>query len=388
MSYTPALRRPWRMKRSRQLGSARWISRSPQHAASYLIKCLAELRFSVDPKLAGRCPMTTHFLHRRREFIALLCGVVASPKSVLAEPRRKRAVIAWLGTGSESDISHFIRTFLKGMEELGYAEGRDFEIAFRFAYGDYDRLPGLAAELVQLDPDIFLASATLQAVVVKKITTTIPIVVAALADPVALGLIASEARPGGNLTGISPYVKGLPAKNLELAREIIPGATRIGLVDDVSDPKATPQRREIETAGQALELKILAVEVRTADDIGPAYETLASEHVEVVIVEQSNMLFNARNEIAEAASMHGLPSIYGYREHVEAGGLVSYGVNLVWCFHRTAHYVDKILKGARPADLPVEFPTKLELVINLKTAKALGLKIPPALLIRADEVIE
>src|SRR5262249_6465254 len=147
--------------------------------------------------------------------------------------------------------------FLKGMGELGYAEGRDFEIAFRFAYGDYDRLPGLAAELVQLRPDIFLAAATVQAVVLKKITTTIPIVVAALADPVALGLIASEANPGGNLTGISPYVKGLPAKQVELARETIPGATRIGLLDDVTDPKATPQRREIETAGQALELKIL-----------------------------------------------------------------------------------------------------------------------------------
>jgi putative ABC transport system substrate-binding protein len=325
---------------------------------------------------------------KRREFIAFLCGAVAAPQSVLAEAKSKRPVIAWLVTASQSASSYIVRPFLEGMRELGYTEGRDFEMVFRFADGHNDRLPRLAAELMQLNPDIFFAGATAQAVVLKKITTTIPIVVAALADPVALGLIASEAHPGGNLTGISPYVKGLPAKLLELAREIIPGATRIGLVDDVTDPKATPQRREIETAGQALELKILTVEVRTADDIGPAYEALASDHVEVVIVEQSNVLFNARKQIAEAAMAKKLPSVYGYHEHVQAGGLVSYGIDLPWCFHRAAYYVDKILKGAKPANLPVEFPTKIELVVNLKTAKALGLTVPPSLLARADEVIE
>ena len=261
-------------------------------------------------------------------------------------------------------------------------------MVFRFADDHNERLPRLAAELVQLNPDIFFAGATAQAVVVKKLTSTIPIVVAALADPVDLGLVESEARPGGNLTGISPYVKGQPSKQLALARAVVPDATRIGLVDDVSDAKAAPERQEIETASRALELTILPAEVRTPDDIGPAYEVLASEHVEIVIVEQSNMLFNQRKQLAEAAMRKKLPSVYGYAEHVHAGGLISYGIDLPWCFHRAAYYVDKILKGTRPADLPVEFPTKLELVINLKTAKALGLTMSPSLLARADEVVE
>src|SRR5262249_27169073 len=289
-----------------------------------------------------------------------LCGAVASPKSMLAEAKSKRPVIAWLATASQSDTRYYSRPFLEGMRELGFTEGRDFDMVYRFADGHNDRLPTLAAALVQLNPDIFFAGATAQAVVLKKITNTIPIVVAALADPVGLGLVASEAHPGGNLTGISPYVRGLPAKLLELAREIIPGATRIGLVDDVTDPKGPPQRREIETAGQALELRMLTVEVRAANDIGPAFDALVGEHVEVVIVEQSNVLLNARKQIAEAAMAKRLPSVYGYHAHVQAGGLISYGIDLPWCFHRAAYYVDKILKGAKPADLPVEFPTKVE----------------------------
>jgi putative ABC transport system substrate-binding protein len=190
------------------------------------------------------------------------------------------------------------------------------------------------------------------------------------------------------VTGITPYVKGLPAKQLELAREVVPRATRIGLLDDVTDPKAHPQRREIEAAGQAMEIKIVPAEVRTSADIGSAYEALSASGVEVVVVEQSNMLLNARSQIAEAATARMLPTVYGYREHVEAGGLISYGVNLGWCFHRAASYVDKILKGARPSELPVEFPTNLQLLISLKKAKALKLDISRTLLDRADEVIE
>jgi putative ABC transport system substrate-binding protein len=325
---------------------------------------------------------------KRREFIALVCIAMALPKSGLAEAKRKRPLIASLATASQTAATHVIQPFFEGMRDLGYIEGRDFDMAYRYADDHNERLPRLAAELVQLNPDIFFAWATAQAVVVKKLTTTIPIVVAALADPVGLGLVASEAHPGGNLTGISPYVKGEPAKQIELAREVVPGAIRIGLVDDVTDPKAAPQRREIEAAGQALELKILPAEVRTPDDIGPAYEALASEHVEIVIVEQSNMLFNQRKQLADVAMRKKLPSVYGYHEHVQAGGLISYGIDLPWCFHRVAYYVDTILKGAKPADLPVEFPTKLKLVINLNTARALGLTVPPSLLARADEVIE
>jgi putative ABC transport system substrate-binding protein len=271
------------------------------------------------------------------------------------------------------------------MREFGYAEGRDFDMALRCIGSQPDRL---AAELVQLNPDVIVAPATVHAVAARKATTTIPIVVPVLADAVELGLVASEARPGGNLTGVAPYVKGLPAKQLELAREIVPNASRIGLLDDVTDPKARPQRREIEAAGLALKVKMVAAEVRTPNDIGPAYEAFTGEHIEVVIVEQSTMLLAARKRIAELAAAKRLPSVYGYREHVSAGGLISYGVILSWCFHRAAYYVGRILKGTKPADLPVEFPTKLELVINLKTARALGLDVPPMLLVRADEVIE
>lgn len=324
---------------------------------------------------------------KRRDFVACLCGALASPKGLLAA-NRKRPVIAYLSTASESGTAYYARPFLEGMRELGYTEGQDFEIAYRFADGHNDRLPGLAAELIQLNPDIIFAPATAQAIALKKITATIPIVVAALAEPVTLGLIASDAHPGGNLTGISPYVTGMPTKLFELAREIAPGATRIGLVDDVTDPKAKLQRPEIEAAGKAENLKILTVEVRTPDDIDPAFEALASEHVEVAIVEQSSMLINARGQIAEVAMAKKLPSVYGYREHVQAGGFASYGIDLLWCFHRAAYYVDKILKGAKPADLPVEFPTKILLFINMKTANALGLAVPPSLLFRADEVIE
>jgi putative tryptophan/tyrosine transport system substrate-binding protein len=185
-----------------------------------------------------------------------------------------------------------------------------------------------------------------------------------------------------------PYVKGLPTKQLELARELIHGATRIGLLDDVTDPKARPQGREIKAAGQNLEINIVPAEVRTAADIGQAYETFSTGAAEVVVVEQSNMLINARQVIAEAAAAKKLPTVYGYHEHVEAGGLISYGINLNSCWDRAAYYIDKILKGAKPADLPVEFPNTLELWINERTAKALGLKIPPTLLVRADKIIE
>ena len=285
-------------------------------------------------------------------------------------------------------VAKYIDRFLAGMRELGYVEGRDFDMTYAMADFHADRLPQVTAQLVKLAPDVILAGGTLEAVAARNATATIPIVVGALADPVALGFATSEARPTGNVTGITPYVKGLPAKQLELAREVVPGATRIGLIDDVTDPKAHPQQQEIEAAGRTLDIEIVPAEVRTAADIDAAYQALASAGVQAVVVEQSNMLLFARQPIAEAAATKRLPTVYGYREHVEAGGLISYGINLDWCQHRAAYYVDKILKGVKPSDLPIEFPTHLELVINLKTAKALGLQISPMLLARADEVVE
>jgi putative ABC transport system substrate-binding protein len=325
---------------------------------------------------------------RRREFVGLIGAIATWPQAALAQTARRRPLVGWLWFTQSDLAAKYLRSLLDGMRELGYTEGRDFEMVYRSAETYVERLPKAASELVDLNPDIIVAPATIQAVAVKKATDTIPIVVPVLADPVALGFVTSDARPGGNVTGIAPYVKGLPAKQLELAREVVRGATRIGLVDDVTDPKAQPQRREIEIAGQALEIKIVPAEVRRAADIPSAYDSLAAHGVKVVIVEQSNMLVVARKEIAAAAAAKKLPTVYGYREHVEAGGLISYGINLDWCFHRAASYVDKILKGTKPGDLPIEFPTRVEMSINMKTAKALGLDMPATLLARADEVIE
>jgi putative tryptophan/tyrosine transport system substrate-binding protein len=205
---------------------------------------------------------------------------------------------------------------------------------------------------------------------------------------VHLGLIASESHPGGNVTGIAPYVAGLPAKQMELAREVVPSAAKIGVLTNLSDAKAPAQWEELAAAGQELGLNVVGAEARTPDDLDAAFQSMTRQRVDVVIVLQTSMLVSERRRIAALAATARLPAIYGYREHVDDGGLVSYGVDLRACFRRGAYYVDKILNGAMPSDLPVEFPTKVELVINLKTAKALGLDVPPSLLARADEVIE
>lgn len=203
-----------------------------------------------------------------------------------------------------------------------------------------------------------------------------------------LGLIASEARPGGNVTDIEPYVAGLPAKQMEIAREIAPRARRIGLFTNLHDPKAPPQRKELVEAAKALELTVAEADVNDPTEIERAMETLASSQVDVVIVLQTGLLLSVGRQIAEFAAAKRLPTVYGYREHVLDGGLISYGVDLRWCCRRAAYFVDKILQGTAPGELPVEFPTKMMLSINLKTAKALGTTVPPALLGVADELIE
>jgi len=326
---------------------------------------------------------------RRRDFVTLLGSAVATwPLAARAQTSTKRPLIAWLSLGERTSSWVFVEAFLQGMREHGYVEERDFDIVYRFAGGYIERLPSLAEELVRLNPDVILAPASGPAVAAKKATATIPIVTPALADAVHLGLIASESRPGGNVTGITPYVAGLPAKQMELAREVVPSAARIGVLANLSDPKAPPQWQELEAAGRELGVNVVAEDVPTPDDLDGAFQALARQRADVLIVLQTSMLVSERRKIAALAATTRLPAIYGYREHVDDGGLVSYGVDLRACFRRGAYYVHKILKGVPPRDLPVEFPTKLELVINLKTAKALGLTLPPTLLARADEVIE
>jgi ABC-type uncharacterized transport system substrate-binding protein len=326
---------------------------------------------------------------KRREFISLLGGAAAAwPLAARAQISKKRPLIAWLSLGERTSSWVFVEAFLQGMREHDYVEERQFDIVYRFADGYIERLPSLAEELVHLNPDVILAPASGPAVAAKKATATIPIVTPALADAVHLGLIASESRPGGNVTGITPYVAGLPAKQMELAREVVPSAAKIGVLANLSDPKAPPQWQELEAAGRELGVNVIAEDVSTPDDLDGAFQALARQRVDVLIVLQTSMLVSERRKIAALAAATRLPAIYGYREHVDDGGLVSYGVDLRACFGRGAYYVHKILKGVPPRDLPVEFPTKLELVINLKTARALGLDVPPTLLARADEVIE
>jgi ABC-type uncharacterized transport system substrate-binding protein len=328
---------------------------------------------------------------RRREFIILVGGAAAAVCSLArAQTRRERPLIATIASGTPTQRKGlpFHASFLNGLRELGYIEGRDFDIVVRLAASS-EEMPKAAKELIQLNPDVIFAAASVNALATKRATSTIPIVVAALGNPAALGLSESDFRsPSGNLTGVMPYVRGLPAKQLEIAREIVPGAQKIGIVHDTSDIKATGQWDEINAAAANFEIKIVMADARRSEDVEPAFRNFKAERVDVVIVLQANFLVLDRANIAAAAAATRLPTVCGYRELVEAGALISYGVDLVDCFHRAATYVYKILKGTPVAHLPIEFPTKLELVINLKTAKVLGIAVPPSLLARANEVIE
>ena len=328
----------------------------------------------------------------RRKFLATLLGGAAAAWSSVAaaETARKHPVIGTFrqGTPGQNEGLRFRKSFFDGLQELGYMEGRDFDVVIRHA-GSTSELPKASEQLVELKPDVIFAAASATALAAKQATSTIPIVVGALGNPVALGLAETDLRrPGGNLTGIMPYVQGLPAKQLELAREIVPSARKIAIVTDTSDIKATPQWDEINAAASKFEITIVGADARGPENIDPAFRKFKAEGVDVVIVLQANFLILDRTQIAIAAAATRLPTVFGYREHVETGGLISYGVNLDYCFHRVATYVYKILKGTPVADLPIEFPTKLELVINLRTAKTLGLDVPPTLLALADEVIE
>jgi len=325
---------------------------------------------------------------KRREFLALVGGAAVWPAVGRAQTPPKRSLVGWLSGGTQASSSRFAAYFVQGMQELGYVEGGNFDMPYRYSEGYQDRLPALAEDIIRLMPDVILASAVISAVAARNATSTIPIVCPALADAVHLGLIASIARPGGNVTGIEPYVAGLPAKQMELAREIVPGANKVGLLTDLNDPKAPPQMQELEAAGRSLEVETVVAGASRPDRIEDALQVLASQRVDVVIVMQSTMLISERLQIAKAALARRLPTVYGYREHVEAGGLVSYGVDLRWCFRRGAYFVDKILRGVPPGDLPIEFPTKMVLSVNLKTAQALGIALSSILLARIDEFIE
>ena len=337
---------------------------------------------------------------RRREFIRdfSLCGAATAAsllpwRNSMAQSESKPAVIAWLGTPPKGKslppflFETTINNFKRGLSDAGYVHGRNIEV-IRQAEVFPDRIASIDETIAKLTPRILLATATLQAVAARKATATIPIVCPALADAVRLGLIASEAHPGGNVTGIEPYIAGLPKKQIELAREIAPGSRRIGLLTNLADPKGPPQIDDLKAACRALGLAVTEANVSTPDEIPSALGLLAREQVDVVVVLQTTLLLFSSEPIAAIAREKRLPTVFGYREHVAMGGLVSYGVDLRWCYWRAAHFVDKILKGTRPGDIPVEFPTGFWLAANLGTAKLLGMQLPATLLTRADEVIE
>ena len=320
---------------------------------------------------------------KRREFFTLLSG--AAMWSIEARAEVSRPLIAVL-TAITKDRNSPLDAFVQGLKELSYVESLNVDIVYRFAEGHLDRLPVLAAELVALKPAVIVAVVTPAAVATKALTKSIPIVCPLLANAVNLGLIASESRPAGNVTGISFRTEGLTGKQVELALQMIPHVVKIGYLVNVASGVII-DRQELETTCQRLGIKTVPAEVRSPDDLDAAFRAMANDHVQAVIVLVDGMLFSERSRIAALAATARLPAIYGFRDHVDAGGLASYGVNLSENFHRAATYVNKILKGAKPGDLPVEFPTKLELIVNNKAAKALGLHIPSSVLVRADELI-
>jgi putative ABC transport system substrate-binding protein len=327
-------------------------------------------------------------LVKRRDFIAVLGGAAAWPLAGRAQQGGKVWRIGWIAGSSPAAASGLRRAFLHGMHELGYVEGRDFVIEARFADGEYERFPAFAAELVRLNVDVILIAASAGIRTVQRATSTIPIVLVYSTDPVGNGFVASLARPGGNITGLSSSSDDTSPKQLELVATVVPNASRIGLLGNPSSPVYDDVRKGILNAAQRAGLSLIPVEARDPQEIETAFAQLDKQRVQAFVAAGDALFFRQRRQIAELALKTRLPSIFSQREYAEAGGLMSYGENLSEFFRRAASFVDKIFKGAKPADLPMEQPTRFNLVINRKTADALGVTIPPQLYIFADEVIE
>ena len=325
---------------------------------------------------------------KRREFITLLGGAaVAWPVAGRAQ-QPAMPVIGFLGGASPDAFADRLRAFRSGLKGTGFVEGENVAIVYRWAENQIDRLPALAAELVRRQVALLVATGEPSALAAKASTTTIPVVIAVGEDPVGLGLVASLARPSGNITGVNFLIGELGAKQLGLVRELIPGATRMAVLVNPASPIVVQFTRDVGEAARAMGLQIQVVNAGTSGEITAAFATLVSNRVEALLVSSDLLFFTRRLQLATLATRHAIPAIYIVREYVEAGGLMSYGTSLTDAFRQVGFYAGRILKGARPADLPVVQSTKFELVINLVTAGALGLIVPPALLARADEVIE
>ena len=323
----------------------------------------------------------------RRAFLGTL-GLLAAPLTAGAQPAERVPRIGILWPYSQSIASPFADAFRQGLGGLGYVEGRTVALEERWAEGRADRLPALAAELVRLNVDILVTASTAAARAAQQTTRTIPIVMTVVSDPLESGLVASLARPGGNVTGLSLLHPELSRKRLELLKQVIPKVARVAVLWNSSDPILPPLLRETEAAARTLGVQLQVVDVRDSTELDSAFSAMTRERAGGLVVMPHAMFQDQRGRIVALAAKRRLPSMHAQRAAVEAGGLMSYGPTIMAIWRRAATFVDKILKGAKPADLPVEQPTQFELVINLKTAKALGLTIPPSVLARADQVIE
>jgi putative ABC transport system substrate-binding protein len=323
---------------------------------------------------------------RRREFILLIAGATAGwLRAASAQQAGKVFTVGFLNAGANIPE---ITGLGEALRELGWIEGKNIIWERRYAEDRLDRLPELAAELVRLKVDLIMAPGTLAPLAAKRATATIPIVMTAAGDPVGSGLVSSLARPGGNVTGISLMVPELGGKRLELLKDLLPRIARVAVLWDAANPYPAAVFRETERAAQTLGIEVQSLEVRGPDDLASAFEAAKRQLPDALIIVEDPLTMDFRKTVVDFAATYRLPAIYGLRLFVNAGGLMAYGASLSDLQRRAAEYVDKILKGAQPGDLPVEQPTKFELLINLKTANALGLAIPPMILARADEVIE
>jgi putative ABC transport system substrate-binding protein len=327
---------------------------------------------------------------RRNLVIALGASVVALPLRSIGQHQGKVWRVGYLSQRARPDSleSGVFGAFRRGMQDLGYVEGKNLEIEWRFADSRFQQLPDLAAELVRLRVDAIVSVGTAATGAAQKATATIPIVIATAPDPVGSGFVASLARPGGNITGLSNLATDISPKHLEMLLGLVPGLSRVAILVNHANQSHVVTVKNVQAAAQKTNVKILPVEARTVAEIEKAFAGMVREKAGAVIVARDGLFTQQARQIAELAAKNRLPTIAGSREFVEAGGLISYGQNNADNYRRAAIFVDKIFKGAKPRDLPVEQPTKFEFVINRKTAKALGLTIPQSLLIRADEVIE
>jgi putative tryptophan/tyrosine transport system substrate-binding protein len=325
---------------------------------------------------------------KRREFITLLGGAVAAwPLAARAQQAGKLPTIGLLVSSTPGDESQRVGAFMQRLHQLGWIDGRTITIELRSAEGRPERAHEIAAEFIQRKVDAIVTSGTPIVAVVKQATSTIPIVFAVAGDPVGNGLVTSLARPGGNVTGLSLLQIDIAGKRLELLHEVVPGLRRLGVMGNFSNPPLALELSEVQEMAQRLGLEVVTCEIRRPEDIAPAFDTLKAR-AEALYVEADTLVVANRTRIIILALAARLPAIFNSREYVKEGALLSYGPNFPELFRRAADYVDKILRGTKPGDIPVEQPTKLELVVNLTTAKAIGLTIPESFLLRADEVID